>query len=147
MRILCGTFLNSIDNVVSNMLFPIFVFRNNQDKRSARGADPTTARTPLATAYAARYARVIPVIAPYLNPAARRMLAMTGSTKIGLILWREAGWGTGEEYARHETMRRERRAAEPPRSVSKMQSAVTNGADSRAHRILERFESLRGLKV
>ena len=27
---------------------------------------------------------------------------------------------------------RERRAAEPPRSVSKMQSAVTNGADSRA---------------
>ena len=31
---------------------------------------------------------------------------------------------------------RERRAAEPPRSVSKMQSAVTNGAASRAHRIL-----------
>ena len=29
---------------------------------------------------------------------------------------------------------RERRAAEPPRSVSKMQSAVTNGAVSRAHR-------------
>ena len=32
---------------------------------------------------------------------------------------------------------RERRAAEPPRSVSKMQSAVTNGAASRAHRILD----------
>ena len=32
---------------------------------------------------------------------------------------------------------RERRAAEAPRSVSKMQSAVTNGADSRAHRILD----------
>ena len=67
------------------MLFPIFVFGNNRNKRSARGADPTTARTPLATrlsrslglsrynrgsravrggyAYAARYARVIPVIA------------------------------------------------------------------------------------
>ena len=55
----------------------------------------------------------------------------------GLILWREAGCGIGEEYARHETMRRERRAAEPPRSVSKMQSAVTNGAASRAHRILD----------
>ena len=75
------------------MLFPIFVFRNNQDKRSARGADPTTARTPLATrlsrslglsrynrgsravrggyAYAAHYARVIPVIAPYLNTVGR----------------------------------------------------------------------------
>ena len=97
MRILYGTFLNSIDNVVSNMLFPIFVFGNNRNKRSARGADPTTARTPLATrrslalglgrynrgpravrggyAYAARYARVIPVIAPYLNQAGRRMLA------------------------------------------------------------------------
>ena len=65
------------------------VFGNNRDKRSARGADPTAARTPLSTrlsrslglsrynrgsravrggyAYAARYARVIPVIAPYLN--------------------------------------------------------------------------------
>ena len=32
---------------------------------------------------------------------------------------------------------RERRAAKPPRSVSKMQSAVTNGAASRAHRILD----------
>ena len=60
------------------------VFGNNQDMRSARGADPTTARTPLATrlsrllglsrynrgsravrggyAYAARYALVIPVL-------------------------------------------------------------------------------------
>ena len=69
------------------MLFPIFVFGNNRNKRSARGADPTTARTPLATrrslalglgrynrgpravrggyAYAAHCARVIPVIAPY----------------------------------------------------------------------------------
>ena len=75
------------------MLFPIFVFGNNRDKRSARGADPTTARTPLATrlsrslgsgrynrgprtvrggyAYAAHYARVIPVIAPYLNTVGR----------------------------------------------------------------------------
>ena len=100
MRILCGTFLNSIDNVVSNILFPIFVFENNRNKRSARGADPTTARTPLSTrlsrslglsrynrgsravrggyAYAAHYARVIPVIAPYLNPAEWRMLAMMG---------------------------------------------------------------------
>jgi len=32
---------------------------------------------------------------------------------------------------------RERRAAKPPRSVSKMQSAVTNGADSRAHLLLD----------
>ena len=32
------------------MLFPIFVFGNNRNKRSARGADPTTARTPVATA-------------------------------------------------------------------------------------------------
>ena len=55
--------------------------RYNRGPRAVRGG----------YAYAAHYARVIPVIAPYLNPAARRMLAMTGSTKIGLILWREAG--------------------------------------------------------
>ena len=54
-----------------------------------------------------------------------------------MIIWREAGCGDGEEYALIETMRQERRAAEPPRSVSKMQSAVTNGAASRAHRILD----------
>ena len=65
------------------------------------------------------------------------MLAMIGLIEKGLILWREAGCGTGEEYARLETMTRERRAAEPPRSASKMQSAVTNGAVSRAHRILD----------
>ena len=75
------------------------------------------------------------------------MLAMIGSIEKGLISWREAGCGTGEEYARPETMTRERREAEPPRSVSKMQSAVTNGADSRAHRILERFERFESLKV
>ena len=85
------------------------IFGNNRDKRSARGADPTTARTPLATAYAARYARVIPVIAPYLNPAVHRMLAMIGRIEKGLILWREAGCGPGEEYARLETMTQERR--------------------------------------
>ena len=100
------------------MLFPIFVFGNNRNKRSARGADPTTARTPLATAYAARYARVIPVIAPYLNPAGRRMLAMIGSIEKGLILWREAGCGAGEEYARHETMRQERRGSAKTREAS-----------------------------
>ena len=72
-----------------------------------------------------------------VDTAVHRMLAMIGSIEKGLIIWREAGWCAGEEYARLETMTRERRAAEPPRSVSKMQSAVTNGADSRAHRILD----------
>ena len=102
LRILCGTFLFSVWvfeclSWSEELELESGVFENNQDKRSARGADPTAARTPLATrlsrslglsrynrgsravrdgyAYAAHYARVIPVIAHYLNPAGRRMLA------------------------------------------------------------------------
>ena len=53
----------------------------------------------------------VPNRQPYcdIETAAWRMLAMIGSIEKGLILWREAGCGTGEEYARHETMRQERR--------------------------------------
>ena len=46
------------------------------------------------------------------------MLAMIGRIEKGLILWREAGCGIGEEYARIETMRRERGGRAKTREAS-----------------------------
>ena len=45
-------------------------------------------------------------------------MAMIGSIEKGLIPWREAGCGTGEEYARLETMRQERRGRARTREAS-----------------------------
>ena len=64
-----------------------------------------------------------------VDTAGRRMLAMIGSIEKGLILWREAGCGAGEEYARLETMTRERRGR------AKKRAGGVSGRDERPSRL------------
>ena len=45
-------------------------------------------------------------------------MANVGYEEKGLILWREAGCGAGEEHARLETMRQERRGRAKTREAS-----------------------------